>query len=485
MNYIDRVINRITMYRLMLYALLALALLAVGMAIFGILKFDPFAMIFGALVLLGVSIAVNAAFAYMFGVRRNGDSALISAGILFFLFSPPSSPSGYIILALVAALAAASKYILAWRGRHVFNPAATAAVIAGLTGIASASWWVGSGALSFIVMLLGVLILHKTRRLRMGVFFVVLSYAIFLIVSAFKGYKLEDVVTLLINSSPLLFLGGFMLSEPLTQPPRRYERYVFASIVALLAAGQVSFGTFLITPEMALLIGNVYAFFCGQRGGVSLTLIGRRQLPGSQVEYVFKPNRTLRYQAGQYLELHLSHVRPDARGQRRTFTIASAPGQEEIRLGIRHYVPSSTFKKALQGLPLGTKLPVTGIYGDFILPRDTSKKLLFIAGGIGITPFRAQLEWLLRTGQTRDGILLYSVGSVDDVVYQDILMADAHGVETIIVPGPVDEQTLMNVPDIAERQVFISGPPPMVDAVSALLKRQGVRDIRRDHFNGY
>jgi ferredoxin-NADP reductase len=469
----------------MLYVLLALALLAVALALFGILKFDPFAMIFGALVLLGVSIVVNAAFAYMFGVRRNGDSALISAGILFFIFSPPSSLSGYIILALVAALAAASKYILAWRGRHIFNPAATAAVITGLTGLASASWWVGSGALSIVVMLLGVLILHKTRRLRMGVFFVALSYAVFLVVSAIKGYKLEEVITLLVNASPFLFLGGFMLSEPLTQPPRRYQRYIFASIVALFAAGQISFGTFLITPEMALLIGNVYAFLCGQRAGIFLTLVGRRQMPGNQVEYVFKPNRKLRFSAGQYLELHLSHIRPDARGQRRTFTIASAPGQEEIRLGIRHYVPSSTFKKALQGLPLGSKLPVTGIYGDFTLPHDTSKKLLFIAGGIGITPFRAQLEWLLRTNQTRDGILLYSVGSVDDVVYQDVLMADAHGIRTVIVPGPIDEQTLRNVPDLQERQIFISGPPPMVDAVTSLLKRQGARNIHRDHFNGY
>ena len=75
MNYLDRLINRITMYRLVLYTLLALAIVAVILAVFGIVQFDPFAMVFGALTLLAASIVVNAAFAYMFGVRRNSDSA--------------------------------------------------------------------------------------------------------------------------------------------------------------------------------------------------------------------------------------------------------------------------------------------------------------------------------------------------------------------------------------------------------------------------
>lgn len=86
MSYLDRLINRITMYRLVLYVLLVLAFLSLVLAVFGLVQFDPFAMVFGALVLLVTSIVINAAFAYMFGVRRNSDSALITAAILFFLF---------------------------------------------------------------------------------------------------------------------------------------------------------------------------------------------------------------------------------------------------------------------------------------------------------------------------------------------------------------------------------------------------------------
>lgn len=474
------------MYRLVLYTLLALAIVAVILAVFGIVQFDPFAMVFGALTLLATSIVVNAAFAYMFGVRRNSDSAFISAGILFFLFSPPSSPSGYIVLVFVAAIAAASKYLLAWRGRHIFNPAAAAAAISGLVGLSAASWWVGTSSMMFVVLVAGILILYKTRRLQMGTLFVLISFATFLVVSTVKGYDFGDAWTLLINSSPILFLAGFMLSEPLTQPPRRYQRYIFAGIVGILAGGQITIGAVLLTPEIALLVGNIFAFLCGQRGGIKLKLIGRRPLARDQIEYIFKPNRRLRFTAGQYLELHLSHIRPDARGQRRTFTIASSPDEDTIRLGIRHYTPSSTFKKGLQAAPIGSELPVTGIYGDFVLPKNPSEKLLLIAGGIGITPFRAQLEWLLKTSQRRDGILLYSVREPSDAVFQDILAAEAHGVKTHIITGPINEQILAQyVPDIAKRSVYISGPPPMVDALSVMAKRHGATKIHRDHFNGY
>lgn len=390
------------------------------------------------------------------------------------------------ILVFVAAIAAASKYLLAWRGRHIFNPAAAAAVISGIVGLSAASWWVGTSPMMAPVLIGGALVLYKTRRLRMGAYFVLLSFAAFMAVSIMKGYDAGDAWRLLIGSSPVLFLAGFMLSEPLTQPPRRYQRYIFASIVGILAGSQITFGTFLVTPEMALLVGNAYAFLCGQRGGVKLRLVGRRPLSRDQVEYTFQPNRPLRFTAGQYVELHLSHIRPDARGQRRMFTIASAPGEDAIKLGIRHYMPSSTFKKALQTATIGMELPVTGVYGDFILQKNTSDKLLLIAGGIGITPFRAHLEWLLNTGQRRDGILLYSVREPGDAVFQDILMAEAHGVSTHIITGPIDEGTLMQyAPDIAGRHVYVSGPPPMVDAMSQMAKRHGATHIHRDHFNGY
>jgi ferredoxin-NADP reductase len=284
----------------------------------------------------------------------------------------------------------------------------------------------------------------------------------------------------------MVFLAGFMLSEPLTQPPRGYQRMIFAGIVGILASAQIAWGSFLITPELALVIGNIFAFFCGQRAGVRLKLVGRRQLSRDQVEYRFESNHSLHYQAGQYMELQLPHIHADARGVRRSFTIAAAPDGNQLRIAVRHYTPSSTFKKALQTLPIGTILPVTGVYGDFILPKDPHAKVLLIAGGIGITPFRAQLEWLLKTGQSRDGVLLYSVTSEADVVFEDVLTAKEHGVATRVVTTPLDVESLKRlVPDIAEREVYVSGPPGMVDALTAAAKQLGAKKIHHDHFNGY
>lgn len=485
-HYLDLLTNRITMYRLIVYLLVVLATVAVVLSIFGVLDFDPFAMILGGVVLGATSVGINALFAYMFGVPRNSESALISALILFFLFTPPSSPQGAVGMAFVAAIAAASKYLLAWKGRHIFNPAASAAVISGFVGLGFASWWVATGPLIIVTALLGCIILYKTRRMQMGLLYVAVSIVAIVLTTLVQGRDVMAILPQLATSWPLVFFACFMLSEPLTMPPRKYQRYLFAAGIAVIANTQWHVGGIFTSPEIALVIGNIYAFLCGQRGAIQLTLIARKQLSGGQIEYIFKPSRPLKHDAGQYIEIQLPHKNSDRRGVRRTFTIASAPGSKHIKLGIRHYQPSSTFKQALQTMEIGKTISATGIYGDFLLPADQSEKLLFVAGGIGITPFRSQLQWLLNNDQQRDGILLYSVREVTDAIYHDILMAKEHGIKTHVIAGPVTGDVLRQyVPDIANRHVFVSGPPPMVDAVEAEVKRQGAKKVSKDHFNGY
>ena len=485
-HYLDLLTNRITMYRLIVYLLVALATIAVFFSIFGVLDFDPFAMILGGVVLGATSVGVNALFAYMFGVPRNSESALISALILFFIFTPPNSPQGAVGMAFVAAIAAASKYLLVWKGRHIFNPAAVAAVISGFVGLGFASWWVATGPLIIVTALLGGIILYKTRRLQMGLLYVAVSIAAIILTTVVQGRDVMAILPQLVSSWPLVFFACFMLSEPLTMPPRRYQRYLFAVAIAIIANTQWHIGSVFTSPEIALIIGNLYAFWCGQRGAIKLKLIARKQLSGGQIEYIFEPTRALKHNAGQYIEVQLPHKNSDRRGVRRTFTIASAPGSRQIKLGIRHYQPSSTFKQALQTMEIGSTISATGIYGDFLLPSDRSEKLLFVAGGIGITPFRSHLQWLLNNNQQRDGILLYSVREMTDAIYHDILMAKEHGVKAYVIAGPVTADVLRKyVPDITSRHVFVSGPPPMVDAVEVEVRRQGAKKVSKDHFNGY
>lgn len=474
------------MYRLMLYLLGAMAGIALLLAFIDVLQFNPLSMLIGLILLVGTSVIVNYLFAYIFSVRAHGESALISALILFFIFSPPRTPSSFIIMILVAAIAMASKYLLVWRSRHVFNPSAIAAVISGLIGLQYASWWVATGPLIPITLLFGALILYKTRRLKMGALYVGVSIFVILLVTALDGRSPLEVLPLILTSWPLLFFAGFMLSEPLTLPPRKYQRYVLAVGVAILANAHIALLGVSFTPEIALAIGNIAAFFCGQRGALRFTFLSRRQLAKDQVEYIFTANRRLRFLPGQYIELQLPQKKADARGSRRMFTIISTPGESELRIATRHYHPSSTYKKALLHAPIEAKLSATGIYGDFVLPTDTSQKLLLIAGGIGITPFYAHLQSLLAKGEKRDGVLLYSVRSKDDVVYKEVLLAKEHGIQTHIIVGTIDPALLKKyVPDIAERHVYISGPPAMVGDTSELVRHHGARAIVRDYFSGY
>lgn len=473
------------MYRLTLYALIIIAAAAISLSFVGILQFNAMSMVLSISVLLVVSIAINQLFAYMFAVRTNNESAYISALILFLIFPVSDTSPMAVSLGLVATMAMASKYLVVWRGRHLFNPAAFAAFFSGVIGLQTASWWVATGPLLPFTFILGGLVLYKTKRLQMGLLYVITSILVVAAITTLKGDSFLALLPVLLTSWPFIFFAGFMLSEPLGLPPRKYQRSIFATGVAVLASAQLQVAGVFIGPQAALMLGNIYAFWCGQRGGIRLRFKSRQQLSPDQVEYIFEPLRPLRYRAGQYIEMQLPHSKSDVRGIRRMFTIASSPSEGTMKLGVRHYAPSSTYKKALEQLVPGNILGATAIYGDFVLPKGKNEKLLLIAGGIGITPFRSQLAWLAGNNEQRDGILLYSTRTENDAVYSDVLNDERHGIRTYNVASVEQQDISRYCTDIQERTVYISGPPGMVDSVARSVTALGAKRIIADHFAGY
>ncbi|MFL5665508.1 MAG: ferredoxin--NADP reductase, partial [Ktedonobacteraceae bacterium] len=136
-------------------------------------------------------------------------------------------------------------------------------------------------------------------------------------------------------------------------------------------------------------------------------------------------------------------------------------------------------------------------------PPDPQQKLVFIAGGIGITPFRSMLKYLLDTQQRRDIVLFYANRTANEIGYQDVLsVAGAKlGVKTFYtltdiaaVPrnwpgfvGRISEQMILQtVPDYQERTFYVSGPPEMVRAYEQVLKNMNVKNdrIKKDFFPG-
>jgi ferredoxin-NADP reductase len=214
----------------------------------------------------------------------------------------------------------------------------------------------------------------------------------------------------------------------------------------------------------------------------------------------FLPEQIFAYQPGQYIEMTLPHAHADARGLRRYFTLASSPTESQFHLGVRYYTPSSTFKLALRN-PAGHEMAFGQVGGDFVMPKDKAKKLVFIAGGIGITPFRSMVKFLSDTGEVRDIIILYAERNANDIAYYNELEEARRKVSvqtTYLLETPAalaNSQTSRitseiieeKVPDYRERIFYISGPQPMVHSVKRMLHELGVssRHIKTDYFSGY
>ncbi len=157
------------MYRLMLYVLIVLVLVAALFGRIGLLPFNAFYILASAAFLVALSVLANWSFARIFRAATNVESTYITALILALIINPDPPASNLVTLAVAAIAATASKYVLAFRRRHIFNPAAMAVVITSYALGHPATWWVGTPVLLPFVLIGGVLIVRKIRRLDMEV----------------------------------------------------------------------------------------------------------------------------------------------------------------------------------------------------------------------------------------------------------------------------------------------------------------------------
>jgi hypothetical protein len=182
----------------------------------------------------------------------------------------------------------------------------------------------------------------------------------------------------LLVESPIFFFAAIMLTEPLTAPPTQKLKRIYGVIVGMLFIPQIHLGPIYSTPELALVIGNVYSYIVSPKRKVALKLKRKSKIASNIVDFMFKPSHRLVFKPGQYMEFTLAHPKPDSRGNRRFFTLASSPTEENLHLGVRFYPNSSSFKKALYKIDSRTKIIAGQIAGDFTLPQDPGQKPVFI-----------------------------------------------------------------------------------------------------------
>lgn len=502
MKFIDSFLDKITMYRLVLYYLILLIVVTSVFGFLGILSYNPLSIIVSTLFLVGVCWIFNKLFSWAFNAPANTESFLISALILALIVSPAKDFNDFTLLFWAAVLTIASKYILAIKKIHLFNPVAIAVVLTSFGFNGSASWWIGTASM-LPFSLLGLLIVRKIRRSDLVFYFFLASLATIFGFSLLQGGNFITTVKQIVTASPIFFFACVMLTEPLTTPPTRPLQSIYGALVGVLFAPQFHIGSLYTTPEQALIIGNIFSYIVSPKYKLFLKLKNKISIATDTVDFVFEPKQKFAFSPGQYMEWTFPHRHADSRGNRRYFTIASSPTEEDLRLGIKFYVNGSSYKKAMLTMTDNTPIIGAQVRGDFILPKDPNKKLVFIAGGIGITPFRSMIKYLIDTNQPRPIILLYANKTVDEIVYYEIFtQAQKLGIKTVYTltdktklptnwqgsVGRIDEAMIRHeVSDFMERTFYLSGPRSMIIAYEQTLNSLSVpkRQVTTDFFPGF
>ena len=499
---IDSFLHGISMYILLICGLSVLAAVSIILSLSGTLDFEAIDMLISLASVISAAMLLGPLLKWAFGGPITQGSTLITALITFFLFTPTSEIEQLSAIVLAVSLGLAGKYILAIRKRHLFNPAALGAAVVGWIGILQPTWWVASRPLLVFTLMLGFLILRKLHRFLLFFSFLAASVLTIQVVAIGDGREVIEILRTSIVSFPLIFLGTVMLTEPMTTPSKKIQQISYGALVGLLFGSGWHVGSIFMTPELALLLGNLFAYSFMIKQRTELTLIKSKEIGPNIYSYLFRPNRAFSFQPGQYLEVTLDNVKRDSRVNRRSFSIASSPSDENVLLGIKHYDPSSEFKKTLSKLSPGDKMYAHQLQGVFTLPSNPDQPVVMIAGGIGITPFRSMLSSLESNQNNRQMVLFYQVSHPDEIVFKDVLKtAKQQGVKIVPVlstkeipknwkfeTGFIDSEMLnRHLPSITGRTYYISGPPGMVAAYKNMLTKSGVskRHIVTDYFSGY
>jgi ferredoxin-NADP reductase len=204
------------------------------------------------------------------------------------------------------------------------------------------------------------------------------------------------------------------------------------------------------------------------------------------------------------MEFTLPHEHIDLRGQRRYFTLSSSPTEKNLHIGVKFYPHGSSFKRTMLDMDERSQVVTASLGGDFVLPADHSRKIVLIAGGIGVTPYRSMIKYLLDKDEQRPITLLYAASTAQDLAYREVFEEARRrlGVNSLYVLSkagtPVPDENFRRgritaelitaeIPDYRDRLFYISGPHAMVVGVEKTLRDLGIprRNIRTDFFSGY
>ncbi|MCA9332533.1 FAD-dependent oxidoreductase [Candidatus Saccharibacteria bacterium] len=206
--------------------------------------------------------------------------------------------------------------------------------------------------------------------------------------------------------------------------------------------------------------------------------------------YFFEKNTTLDYQAGQFIELSINLSKSSQDLGKRWFTLSSSPSEDYLSITTRITDENlSDYKKALSDYKIGSAVNISQAMGDFVLPKSKVIPLVFVAAGIGITPFRSMVKYLVDEKQLRSITLIHIVKNRSDLVFDDIF-TNYVGCSYHPIVSDNKEFSINSVIDLSAEQkayVYISGPEEVVETIRDQIVSRGYPEQNTvcDYFPGY
>ena len=233
---------------------------------------------------------------------------------------------------------------------------------------------------------------------------------------------------------------------------------------------------------------------------ITASLSSKRMIAIDTFEFVFQTQEYIEFEAGQYVKLFFSEISPDVDKNRRKFSLVNSPTDNQ-HIVIATRMRESPYKQRLSQLEYGSKVEFQPPKGDLILPKSSPSQLVFIAGGIGITPFMSMIHYIEDTNLSWPILLFFFNQTQTSTPYLSELEAVSHRLNSFQLVTSItrDPQwqgehrkftaTLLNnyLPNIILPLYYVVGTPQMVEQVRQTLIEAGVNfdHIKTEDFTGY
>lgn len=191
--------------------------------------------------------------------------------------------------------------------------------------------------------------------------------------------------------------------------------------------------------------------------------------------FFFTPEYAFGHKAGQYVRIAIPYQSNPDIDNERYFTISSAPHKEMFSITTKLGVTPSDIKQCLWQLRPGDTIEISNPMGSFILPKDIERPQLYIAGGLGVIPFKTMAQTIQKHTNHYSVQLIYCVRNQQDIIFRSTLENSAIETTYMIGQSPLTVDKIRELTgDISGKLIYISGPEAMISSITKQLISLGI-----------